>query len=463
MGLRDTITKWAGGGARNAIIPAWPPGVDNLLPYANIAGQMYPLNLTMPGSHEEDIEADFESYTLRAFKSNSVVFSLMRDRVALFSQARFKYRNFQSGKLFGGPSLSILETPWPNGTTADLLARAIEDVDLAGNFYATKRGGRIVRMRPSWVTMVFGGPGDIDADDLDAEFLGIIYYPGGEWSGGTPEYLQRSEIAHFAPLPDPTAHARGMSWVTPIVREIMGDSAATSHKLKFFENGATPNLVVKREDAPTPEQFREWRNLLEEGHTGVANAYKTLYLTNGADATILGRDMQQMDFKALQAISETRMASAGGVHPVIAGFSEGLAGSSLNQGNFGAARRLMADKTLWWLWANFAGSMQTLVKPPQGSQLWIDASDIPFLREDRKDAAEIQEIKARTIGQLIRDGFEAESAKSAVNGEDMSLLKHSGLVSVQLQPPGTEPPGKPSSNGKPVANGKPAATGDSPA
>jgi hypothetical protein len=42
-----------------------------------------------------------------------------------------------------------------------------------------------------------------------------------------------------------------MSWLTPIVREIMGDNAATTHKLKFFENAGDSPMVVKRPTRPT--------------------------------------------------------------------------------------------------------------------------------------------------------------------------------------------------------------------
>jgi hypothetical protein len=437
--------------ARNAVIPAWPSGVDNLWPYVNLAGGgLYPLdnlNLTMPGGREEEIESNFVSYVQRTYKGNSVVFSLMRDRMALFSQARFRYRGFAKGNVFGDPSLDILRHPGgPNTATSDLLARAITDADLAGNFYATRRrtrvSDRIRRMRPDYVTMVFGTDDpDVSADDLDADFLGIIYYPGGEYRPtGKPVYLQRGQIAHFAPIPDPEAHGRGMSWITPIVREVLGDAAATTHKHKFFENAGTPQMIVKRQDAPSKEAFQEWRSIIEGGHAGVANAYRTLYLTAGADAQVVGRDLQQLDLKAVQGAGESRMAAASGIHPTIAGLSEGLAGSSLNQGNFGAARRLVADKTLWWLWPNFCGSMETLVPPPRDAQLWIDASTIPFLREDRKDAAEIQQIKASTIRTLTDGGYEPESVIAAVNAEDMSLLVWTGLVSVQLQPPGSTEP-----------------------
>jgi hypothetical protein len=180
------------------------------------------------------------------------------------------------------------------------------------------------------------------------------------------------------------------------------------------------------------QSFLEWVDMMEAAHAGLRNAYKTLYMTSGADATPVGKDMQQLDFKVVQGAGETRVAAAAGVHPVIVGLSEGMQGSSLNAGNFNSARRLVADKTLWHLWGNIAGSLEVLVPPPDGSRLWVD-DRIPFLREDRKDAAEIQQLKAATMRQLADAGWKPDSIVAAVEAEDMTLLEHSGLPSVQLQ------------------------------
>jgi hypothetical protein len=123
------------------------------------------------------------------------------------------------------------------------------------------------------------------------------------------------------------------------------------------------------------------------------------------------------------------------VHPVIAALSEGLAGSSLNAGNFRSAARLVADRTLRPLWRSLCGSLQSIVPSPPSSELWFDHRDISFLQEDRKDAADIEFIKAQTIRQLCEAGFDPASVVLAVESEDMTLLSHTGLSSVQLQPP----------------------------
>jgi hypothetical protein len=108
--------------------------------------------------------------------------------------------------------------------------------------------------------MVLGSHDDEEIDNVDynADFLGIIYHPGGKYSGKDPVSFLAEEVSHFAPIPDPLAAYRGMSWLTPIVREIMGDSAATDHKLRFFENGATPNMVVSLDKDIALQAFTDW-------------------------------------------------------------------------------------------------------------------------------------------------------------------------------------------------------------
>jgi hypothetical protein len=76
------------------------------------------------------------------------------------------------------------------------------------------------------------------------------------------------------------------------------------------------------------------------------------------------------------------------------------------------------------------------VPPPSGSRLWYDPRHIAFLKEDAKDAAVILQTRVTTITTLIREGFTPESAIKAVDADDLTLLRHSGLVSVQLQSPG---------------------------
>lgn len=395
----------------------------------------------------EAIPDNFASYVTNGLRGNGIIATVELIRFSVFSEARFQFRRLESGRpgaLFGDPSLSVLERPWPGGTTGDLLARMLLHADLAGNCYVARSGGQLVVLRPDWVDILLAprmaGPG---GTQVGYERAGYVYREGGPGGGQDPVVFLPDEVCHFAPYPDPLATYRGMSWLTPVIREIQADVAATAHKLKFFENGATPNMVVAMPRELAPGQFEEFVKLFREKHEGVQNAYSTLFLGGGADVTVVGADLQQLDFKSTQGAGETRIANAGGVPAVIAGLSEGMQGSSLNAGNYASARRRFSDGTMRPLWRNAAGSLQVIVPPPKGAELWYDGRDVAFLRDDETQLADIQSKRATTIKTLVDAGYRPESVVAAVDAEDMSLLKHSGLYSVQLQAPGDTAPADP--------------------
>ena len=129
---------------------------------------------------------------------------------------------------------------------------------------------------------------------------------------------------------------------------------------------------------------------------------------------------------------------AAGDDPVdVAGVSEGLSGSSLNAGNYNSSRRSTADTTLANVFRTACGALQTVLDVPDGAELWYYADDVPFLQEDQADAAAIRSKDALTLESLIRGGFTPDSAVTAVTSGQFESLEHTGLVSVQLQPPGS--------------------------
>lgn len=400
---------------------------------------------------QEQIGNDLDAYIDLAYKSNGPVFSAIADRQRIFSQARFAWRQFrngQGGDLFTNDELWLLQKPGPNMTTGELLSRMDVMASLAGNYYgttaddngkigraATGAGRRVANLRPDWVTIILGShSGDLYAPDT--KVIGYQYTP--KPVGSQSWFLLPGEVCHYSPQPDPSARFRGMSWLTPILREIQGDKAATVHKERFFKNGAQLSTVIALKDI-SEDGFDEFVEKFNKSHVGADNAYKTLFLLGGADVTTLTADLKQLDFKATQGAGETRIAMASGMHPVILGMSEGLAGSSLNEGNFGAARRLVADKTMRHLWSVAAASLQTLVTPPNSStQLWPDLREVAFLREDQTDVADIQAKQAVALRALVDAGFGPDAAVEYIRTDDLGRLlgSHAGLFSVQLQPPG---------------------------
>jgi len=406
------------------------------------------LQTTMANQQEETPNGTFASLVASGYLRNPVVFSSLAIRARLFSDATFRFQqmlNGQPGNLFGTSALTILERPEPGKTTRDLLQSAILDADLGGNGFLLGRTDAIRRERPDWMTIAYGSRGratELGSWDPDAEIIGFGYHPGGYGSGEQVITFGPDEVCHFAPTKDPLARNRGISLLTAGLQEIMADNGATRGKLAFFNNAMTPNLAVKFPPAMKKADALEWIELAEQEHRGITRGFKTIWFGGGVEPVPIGLGFgpEGMDYAKIQGRAETRIAALTGMHPVVAALSEGLQGSSLNAGNFGSAARLVGDATLRPLWGDMAGSLETIVRPPRPSvRLWFDDRGVAFLRSDVADQADIIQKNAATIGQLTKDGFTPESAVAAVVTGDMNLLVHTGMTSVQLIAPLSQP------------------------
>lgn len=422
--------------------PASRFGFDELAEWLSFGGNIYPLVQTTMGSTDRESTA---TTSVGSYRGSSPVFALVLARLQAFSQARFQWTRFvgsQPSDLFGSPELAVLERPSPGWTTSDLLARMEVHVSGAGNAYVHRpRRDRLSLLRPDRVTIVMGSQTDAEnpVEAPDVEVVGYVHTT----SRGKMTTFDADKVAHYAPIPDPDAVFLGMSWITPALREAQADSLATEHKARFFQNAATPNLAIKFDPSINIDQVRAFKELLEAEHKGAWNAWKTLYLGGGADPKPVGLSFKDMDYAIVQGRAESRLAADAGVPPSWVGFSEGLQGSALNAGNFQSARRRFSDGTMVHLWTNAATSLQVLLTPPDPrASLWFD-SRVPFTRDDASDLASIQQQQAQTIVALVKDGFKPETVVRAVMNNDWSLLQHTGLTSVQLNPPGSADSGGP--------------------
>lgn len=415
-----------------------PLAFEEFVNYFNFNGLSYPFIQGTQGEKQEEPEGNFSGYANGIYKANTVVFAVVGTRMRVFSEARFQFRRIINGRpadLFGSQALRPLERPAGENapqTTGDLLGRALQDVDLGGNWFARREAQQITRMRPDWVSIIAGS---VTGDPQDAVPVGYLFHPGGPAAGRDPIIYLPEQIAHWAPIPDPEYQFTGMSWLTPALRDIMGDQAASSHKLRFMESGATPKVIVNVDPKVKDEAFARWISKFQYANEGIDKAYKTMFLGGGTTAQVVGANLRELSFKETQGAGETRIAAAGGVPPIMVGLSEGLQAATYS--NYGQARRAFADITMRPLWRDFAGSVANLIDVPAGAELWYDARDVSFLQEDEQDAATIQQTESATVKTLIDAGFTPDSAVKAVDTKDLTALDHSGLVSVQLQPPGS--------------------------
>lgn len=383
----------------------------------------------------ESIGNDFMSYATVGYQGNGPVFSVLNARLRLFGEAVFQYRDLKTKALFGDSSLTVLESPWPGGSTTELLGRMIQDADLAGNSFIHRiNETRLERLRPDWVKIISVGFTDPDTENDYREVVGYAYSEGGQ---GSPVFYPVDEVAHWSPVPDPLAPWRGMSWLTPIVREINADLSMSVYEQKFFENSATPNMLIKYQGRVDPTWMAKLRDQIQSNHGGVENSNKTLFLDEGADVTVIGSNNKDMGFTTLREAGEVRIASAGGTPPIVAGLQGGLDASTM--ANYAAAYRNFADSTMHPLWRGACAVLGKFITVPRdGVELWFDTRDIPALRDQEMERQKGNAQLSIAVMNLVNAGYDPDSVVSAVTSGDMTLLKHTGLISVQLLKPNTQ-------------------------
>jgi len=390
------------------------------------------LTSSYSGSDREPVMPQLAAWAQQANASSAVVFAAALTRLELFCEVRFQYQAKDDKHLFGNQSLAKVEVPFgPGSTTGDLLGRMEQDAFLAGNAYIWDAPGedRLVRLRPDWVTIVselvrVGGGGWYRRP------VGYWFEPPKGPPGQDPKrpegfMVPAGECVHWVPpgSQDPQADFRGMSPLTPVYRDVAGDDGLVKHKIRYLENSASPNLLIKYAQRVQQGTVDAVRERMHARYGGADNAYKTLILDGGADATVIGNSLQQMDFSNVMAAGVERILAACGVPGVLVGL-EPLRGAGR-----GYQESMTKFSNVWARpqWRSVCGALEQLLDVPAGNRLWYDTSDIGALQDGEMERGQAALVRAQALLALVQAGYTHESAIAAVDAMDLSQLQAGGI------------------------------------
>ena len=144
--------------------------------------------------------------------------------------------------------------------------------------------------------------------------------------------------------------------------------------------------------------------------------------------TMLGNNMEQMTYAAVQAAGENRIAVAAGVPAIVAG----LKGRSGRRQLRGVRRRHAFCRRHHALVVETAcQALEWLIDVPEDSRLWYDEAAISALRQGEKDQADTMFVLAQAYQALVVAGVEPSTAVTALSAGDITLVKPiPGFVSV---------------------------------
>jgi hypothetical protein len=433
---------------------------------------------TYGSSNKEAVLPQVTAWAQQEYGSNSVVFSAILLRLMLFSEALLCWQHLDDKSLWGSvtdmrtkgsSALRLLQEPWPDGSTGELLVRMEQDVSLVGTAYIWKVPDEplLVRLRPDWTTII--------SELVNVPGGGQYRRRVGYWveppktvlDQGKGQFYPADEVAAWAPIPDPQAAFRGMSWLTPVYRDVKGDDGMTTYKIKYLDNAASPNMLIKYAQKLQPGTVDAVRERMQARYAGPDNAFKTLVLDQGADATVIGNSLQQMDFSGVAAAGEQRILAAAMVPGVLVGL-EPLRGAGR-----GYQESMQKFANIWARpqWRSACGALSKLVAVPDGSRLWFDASDIAALQDGEMEKGQTALVKAQALLALSQANYTHESSVAYITSMDPATLKENPIpvappsqpvqhLLPQTQPGVTASPLPPASPRLPVGPASPGQGGD---
>ena len=454
--------------------PAEPQNLRNSVTFNGVT---YPLGVGFGSGLAPDLSNYFSAgrptvtgdlaSVVAAAQPHSVVSAAVLARALLMSQLWFEYADAGDHSRFQHENSEILQRPGGVGMTRQRLHMAAsQQSDYTGNVYTLRRpNGTLRHMRADRVSLVIESDtnpralDEIEASEQDGstpqerrdwlEALldhNVVAYRYQPHPRARAQYYDPADVSHWVAEPHPLSPYIGASWITSVIRELQADIQADTAVDKFFENGAMQRLAVVMPKEMPPEEAQEFQQLMAETHAGLGNSSKNLFLAGGADVKVVGSSLDQYGLKDFRGPLETRVAVRSRMPATILGISEGNQGSALNASTYAQTRRMLADGFFTPHADGYAASLETIAPPPRktnnypnGSYLTWDPERVMFLQEDEKDKADIFGVQAGSVRQLTDAGYNPDSILDAVHHADVRKLEHSGLMSVQLLPPGGNP------------------------
>lgn len=173
------------------------------------------------------------------------------------------------------PAIGLFEDPTPFNDAVDIKKHIIQSLILDGNSYNIIARHRSLVVNELWpVPVGMMSPSFRKSDGLPAAF---IYDPYG-----AKQRYPIEEILHIK-LYDAATPFLGASMVTPIYEQLLGNRYAVQYNRKFFENGASVDLLFANETGIGMDEEDEDRFLKswDDKHEGVDKSHKRGLLPPG--------------------------------------------------------------------------------------------------------------------------------------------------------------------------------------
>ena len=164
----------------------------------------------------------------------------------------------------------------------------------------------------------------------DNSYIGLYKYT----INGVETHFLPEDVIHFRPLGfDDADHRHGFSPIRTVLRELVGDEAASQFQTALLKRMGFPGLIFSPKvmpegvEYPSAEAAKKMKSDIARDYGG-HNRGSTLVTTGPFEVTIAAFSPAQLDLRTAHFHAEHRVAAALGVPAVLAGFGAGIESSS---------------------------------------------------------------------------------------------------------------------------------------
>ena len=181
--------------------------------------------------------------------------------------------------------------------------------------------------------------------------------------------------------PDMTYPSMGVGPMQACLRDLQIDNARAAQMIEILTQMHFASLVVTQDKPLSPRQKRDVRARVRD-KIGSGKRGDVLFLGGKGTKAEFQRAPNDIDWPGTANLSESRIASAFGIPPILLGFRVGLDASTFS--NYGMSKTAFYQDTMKPLWQWMAGTLERGLYRNEGKDDEVEANldDVPELQVD---------------------------------------------------------------------------------
>lgn len=370
---------------------------------------------------------DYRTFAQDGFRRNTVIFACITEISTSAAEPPLRaMRQSREEPLELPPTdplAQLVARPNPSQSCYELLSTLVTHLHVAGNAYLHKvraRNGQPVQL---WTLRP-------DRVRIQPDRMGMVAQYAFQVNG-QPIQLPAADVIHFTMHPDPLDDYYGLSPIAVLARFGDLDNQATDFLRAFFLNAGVPGGLLTFKAGRIGKDERERvRQLWIDQYSGEKGWHAPGVIDADVTYHELGTQPRRMDLSTIWGVTESRIASAFGVPPILVGLWIGLEHGTY--ANYKEARRSFWEETLSPLYRRLSDKLTHGLASEFGEDRLIqfDLSAVEALQENR-DVRDQRAIKGWDSGLLTMNQANAELGyPESPDGEVRKLLIGTVLVPV---------------------------------